>query len=119
MENYNEYIEERLLGMYELLESNEIVLEATKGKVDKEKGEKALNNFVNYVKEHDPEEGAKMEKDPSRAKSAIKREYEVYRKWRDEHAALNEILVLFLFGLVGVGVQEINRRQGRKKRGEI
>ena len=39
MDNYKEYLEERLLGMYNLLESsNSVVLEAEKGKVDKEKG---------------------------------------------------------------------------------
>lgn len=117
MDNYKEYLEERLLGMYNLLESsNSVVLEAHKEKtVDKEKGEKALKSFISFAKKHDPEEGEKLEKEPSRAKQAIKKDWKIYKEWRDKHAALNEVLILFLFGLAGVGIQEINRRQARKK----
>ena len=113
--DFDKIVEERLISMYTMMESSDsIVLEAQKA-ANKEKGEKARNSFIKYVKKHDPEKGAELEKEPSKVKQAIKSDYALYKKWRDEHAALNEILVLFLFGVPGVGLQEINRRQARKK----
>ena len=116
---FEEYFGDRLIGMYSLIESsNSICLEGFKDKkkkVSKEEGEKARRSFINFAKKKDPKKGAELEKEPSRAKQAIKQDWEVYREWRDAHPAMNEVLVLFLFGLVGVGMQEVNRRQARKK----
>lgn len=113
--DYEKYLEERMNGMYSILESTDSVILEAKKEVNKEKGEKAQRSFIAYAKKHDPEKGEQLEKEPSRVKQAIKSEWAIYKKWRDEHAALNEILVLFLFGLAGVGIQEINRRQARKR----
>jgi hypothetical protein len=113
--DFDKIVEERLISMYTIMEaSDSVVLEAQKA-ANKERGEKARKSFINYVKKHDPEKGAELEKEPSKVKQAIKSDYALYKKWRDEHSALNEILVLFLFGVPGVGLQEINRRQARKK----
>ena len=113
--DFDKIVEERLISMYTIMESSDsVVLEAQKA-ANKEKGEKARNSFINYVKKHDPEKGAEFEKNPSKVKQAIKSDYALYKKWRDEHAALNEILILFIFGVPGVALQEINRRQARKK----
>jgi hypothetical protein len=113
--DYEKYLEDRVNGMYSILEStNSVVMEAKK-EVNREKGEKAQRSFIAFAKKHDPEKGEQLEKEPSKVKQAIKGDWEVYKKWRNEHAALNEILVLFLFGIAGVGIQEINRRQARKR----
>lgn len=113
--DYEKYLEDRVNGMYSILESsNSVILEAKK-EVNKEKGEKAQRSFIAFAKKHDPEKGEQLEKEPSKVKQAIKQDWEIYKKWRNEHAALNEILVLFLFGIGGVAIQEINRRQARKR----
>lgn len=118
--DYENYYAERLIGMYSLLEASDSVClegfkDSKKKKVSKEEGERARNSFIKFAKKHDPEKGAKLEKEPSLAKQAVKQEWDVYKEWRKEHAALNEILILFLFGLIGVAGQEIVRRKARKK----
>lgn len=47
MDNYNEYLEERLLGMY--TNYNSIVLEEFKKKTDREKINKSKKEFINYL----------------------------------------------------------------------
>jgi hypothetical protein len=57
MDNYNEYIEERLYGMYNLLESsNSIALEGFKKKTPAESVHKHKGAFINYIvyKYNDP-----------------------------------------------------------------
>ena len=57
MNNYNEYIEERLYGMYNLIESsNSIVLEGFKKKTPAESVQKHKGAFINYIvyKYNDP-----------------------------------------------------------------
>ena len=115
--DYDKIVEERLIGMYSLLESSDnIVVEEfkKKKKPSKEEGEKARKSFINFVKKHDKEKGEQLEKEPGRVKQAIKQEWDLYKEWRKTHAILNEVLILFLFGLVGIAGQEVVRRRARK-----
>lgn len=110
--DYEKYLEDRVIGMYSILESsNSVVMEAA----NREKGEKAQKSFIAFAKKHDPEKGEQLEKEPSKVKQAVKQDWEVYKKWRKEHSALNEVLILFLFGPAGVAVQEVIRRRAKKK----
>lgn len=113
--DYEKMIEDRLAGMYSLLEtSNSVILEAKK-EANKEQGEKAKKSFIAFAKKHDPEKGEQLEKEPSAVKQAVKQEWDVYKKWRKEHAVLNEILILFLFGVIGVAGQQVVRHSAKKK----
>ena len=113
--DYEKYLEDRVNGMYSILESsNSVVMEAKK-EANREKGEKAQKSFIAFAKKHDPEKGEQLEKEPSKVNQAVKQEWQIYKKWRKEHSALNEVLILFLFGLVGVAGQEVIRRRAKKK----
>lgn len=110
--DYEKYLEDRVNGMYSILESsNSVVMEAKK----EANIEKAQKSFIAFAKKHDPEKGEQLEKEPSKVKQAIKQDWEIYKKWRKEHSALNEVLILFLFGPAGVAGQEVIRRRAKKK----
>ena len=113
--DYKEYLEERVAGLYLTLESsNSIILEARK-EANKEKGEKAKRSFISFAKKHDPEKGEQLEKEPGVIKQAIKQDWEIYKKWRKDHPALNELLILALFGAGGTLIQQVVRSKAKKK----
>ena len=113
--DYEKYLEDRVMGMYSILESSNSVIMEAKKEVNREKGEKAQRSFIEFAKKHDPEKGKQLEKEPSKVKQAIKSDWAVYKKWRKEHSALNEVLILFTFGITGVAGQEVIRRRANKK----
>lgn len=113
--DYEKYLEDRVNGMYSILESTNSVIMEAKKEANREKGEKAQKSFIAFAKKHDPEKGEQLEKEPGAIKKAVKQEWDVYKKWRKEHSALNEVLILFLFGVIGVAGQEVIRRHAKKK----
>lgn len=63
MNNYEEYLNERMEGMYSIFESSVVIEAANKGKK-----EEAENSLIKSVKKSDPEKAKKYEKDRKKIK---------------------------------------------------
>lgn len=105
---YNEYLEERLIGMYSLLESNEIVMERL-NKDERLVKKMAKRRFLTYLRDthsdFNPDEirNAKTQKERDKV---IKKYQNDYKQWKKEvykdlgkHIAI-DLTVDFLFDVI-------------------
>ena len=105
MDNYNEYIEERLLGMYSLIESsNNVLLEGImKKKTSEEMVQKNKRAFMNYLvmKYRDPNIKREFkEAETDKEKQAIINKYQGdFNEWAKRQKGLLASLKISLVGL--------------------
>lgn len=89
MEEYKKYVNDRINGMYNVLESSVIYESLT----DKNR-ESAKHSFLNYLKKKDPEKAKKYEKDPKQMKKDADKNSKVIINWILDHP----VAARFIFG---------------------
>jgi hypothetical protein len=89
LKDYEEFINDRINGMYNILESSTIY-EAANNK----RKEDAKRSYLNYLKKTDPKRAKKYEKDPSQMKKDANKNDKALINWVLAHP----VAARFIFG---------------------
>ena len=102
MDNYREYIEERLIGMYEV--TNSVILEEFKKNKNESKRVELRNNFIVYLEAKYPNDNIRetiqnfktYEEQEAFAQKYVKD----YEDWSKANKKLNGVLIIDLLAIV-------------------
>ena len=89
LKDYKEYINDRINGMYSVLESS-VIFEASNNK----RKEDAKRSYLNHLKKTDPERAKKYEKDPKQIKKDANKNDKALINWVLAHPTAAR----FIFG---------------------
>lgn len=84
--DYKKYLEDRLGGMYSIIESSNSVLLEDYKKVKNDKLKKAVSQFYEFLKNKHPKKAKECEKNPNKLVEMIKNKSKEFNEFTDKHS---------------------------------
>ena len=113
--DYKDFLEERMIGMYAVIENTECVAMEAFRRKQREEGEAAKRSFLSFLRKKKPEVAEECEKKPNKLIELIKRKTEDYKEWAKEHPKLALVLQL---GVVSNGLIVFDKKLLHKQKSE-
>lgn len=95
--DYKKYLEDRLGGMYSIIESNNSVLLEDYKKVKNNKLKKAVSQFYKFLKDKHPKKAKECEKDPNKLVKMIKNKSKEFDEFTDKNPWVIPLFVTVTF----------------------